>query len=136
MICDENNLQAVSEKLQNVKIVCGDYKASADFIDEKTFVYFDPPYRPITKTSGFTAYTENEFGDREQKDLGLFVEEMHKKGAKIVVSNSDPKNIDETDNFFDNLYAAHKIKRVQATRMINSNSEARGKIKELLISNF
>ena len=57
LICDENNLMAVSEKLQKVIIVCGDYKKSADFIDEKTFVYFDPPYRPITETASFTAYT-------------------------------------------------------------------------------
>ncbi len=53
LICDENNLRAVSEKLQNVKIVCGDYKNSADFIDENTFVYFDPPYRPIDRYGKF-----------------------------------------------------------------------------------
>ena len=61
---------------------------------------------------------------------------MHKKGAKIVISNSDPKNSDIEDNFFDNIYSAYKIKRVEANRMINSNSKGRGKIKELLISNF
>ena len=61
---------------------------------------------------------------------------MSNKGAMIVVSNSDPKNIDENDNFFDNIYSAHNIKRVDAARMINSNSQGRGKVKELLISNF
>jgi len=136
MICDEKNLRAVSEKLQNVTIVCGDYRESADFIDENTFVYFDPPYRPITDTASFTAYTENLFNDEEQIELARFVDDMHKKGAKIVISNSDPKNSNTEDNFFDNIYSAHKIKRVEATRMINCNSEARGKIKELLISNF
>lgn len=136
LICDENNLRAVSEKLQNVKIICGDYKKSADFIDENTFVYFDPPYRPITDTASFTAYTENLFNDEEQIELAKFVDEMNKKGAKIVVSNSDPKNSNTEDDFFDNIYSSHKIKRVEATRMINCNSEARGKIKELLISNF
>lgn len=136
LIYDENNLRAVSEKLQNVKIVCGDYKKSADFIDENTFVYFDPPYRPITDTASFTAYTENLFNDEEQIELAKFVDEMNKKGAKIVVSNSDPKNSNTEDDFFDNIYSSHKIKRVEATRMINCNSEARGKIKELLISNF
>lgn len=59
-----------------------------------------------------------------------------KMEAKIVVSNSDPKNSNADDDFFDNIYSSHKIKRVGATRMINRNSEARGKIKELLISNF
>ena len=136
LICDERNLRAVSEKLQNVTIVCGDYKDAADFIDDKTFVYFDPPYRPLTETSSFTSYTENQFNDKDQIELAEFVNQMHAKGAKIVVSNSDPKNVDEDDNFFDEIYSAHSIKRVEATRMINSKSEARGKIKELLISNF
>ena len=136
MICDEKNLRAVSEKLKKVTIVCGDYRESADFIDEKTFVYFDPPYRPITDTASFTAYTENLFNDEAQIELAKFVDDMHKKGAKVVVSNSDPKNVKVDDDFFDTIYSLHNIKRVEATRMINCNSDARGKIKELLISNF
>ena len=136
IICDEKNLRAVCEKLQNVTIVCGDYRESAAFIDDSTFVYFDPPYRPITVTASFTAYTENLFCDEEQIELAKFVDDMNKKGAKIVVSNSDPKNSNTEDDFFDNIYSSYKIKRVEATRMINCNSEARGKIKELLISNF
>ncbi|MDY5731373.1 MAG: DNA adenine methylase [Eubacteriales bacterium] len=136
LICDELNLRAVSKKLQKVTIVCDDYRKSADFIDDKTFVYFDPPYRPITDTASFTAYTENLFNDDEQMKLAKFVDEMHRKGAKVAISNSDPKNSNTDDDFFDNIYSSHKIKRVEATRMINCNSEARGKIKELLISNF
>ena len=136
MICDENNLRAASDKLQRVTIVCGDYRESAEFIDENTFVYFDPPYRPITDTANFTAYTETLFDDEEQIELARFVDDMHRKGAKVLISNSDPKNSNTDDDFFDNIYCAHKIKRVEATRMINCNSEARGKIKELLISNF
>ncbi len=136
LICDESNLRTVSERLQKVTVVCGDYRKSADFIDDKTFAYFDPPYRPITDTANFTAYTENLFNDKEQIELARFVDEMNKKGAKLVISNSDPKNSNTDDNFFDDIYSAHKIKRVEATRMINCNGEARGKIKELLISNF
>ena len=136
LVCDEKNLRAVSEKLRNVRIVCGDYRESAEFIDEHTFVYFDPPYRPLTETASFTAYTENPFNDEKQIELAEFVENMNKKGAKIVVSNSDPKNSNSEDDFFDKIYSAHKIKRVEATRMINCNSKSRGKIKELLISNF
>ena len=136
LICDEKNLRAVSDKLQNVEIICGDYRESENFIDENTFVYFDPPYRPITDTASFTAYTETLFNDEEQIELARFVDEMHKKGAKLVISNSDPKNHNTNDDFFDNIYSAHNIKRVEATRMINCNSESRGKIKELLISNF
>lgn len=55
LICDEENIYVVSEKLKNVNIVCEDYKKSADFIDKSTFVYIDPPYRPLTDTSNFTA---------------------------------------------------------------------------------
>jgi len=136
VVCDEKNLRAVSDRLQKVTIVCGDYQKSSDFIDENTFVYFDPPYRPLNNTSNFTSYTENLFNDEEQIRLVKFVDLMHKKGAKIVISNSDPKNSNKDDNFFDNLYKPYKIKRVEATRMINCNSDSRGKIKELLISNF
>lgn len=136
MICDATNLNAVSEKLKNVTIVCGDYKKSKGFIDEHTFVYFDPPYRPLTDTANFTAYTENLFTDDKQIELAKFVGELNKKGAKVVVSNSDPKNSNPNDNFFDDIYSGQKIKRVEANRMINCQAQARGKIKELLISNF
>ena len=136
LICDENNLRAVSEKLKNVSIVCADYKESMSFIDEKTFVYFDPPYRPLTNTASFTSYTENVFDDEKQIELAKFVDNIHKKGAKILVSNSDPKNISLEDNFFDEIYSVYNIQRVEANRMINCQAESRGKIKELLISNF
>lgn len=136
LICDEENLRAVASKLQNVTIVCGDYRESNSFIDDKTFVYFDPPYRPITDTASFTAYTENLFNDEKQIELARFVDDMHKKGAKVVISNSDPKNSNSDDDFFDNIYSLHKIKRVKATRMICCNGDSRGRINELLISNF
>lgn len=135
-ICNEDNLRVVSEKLRNVKIVCGDYKKSADFIDDKTFVYFDPPYRPLTPTANFTSYTEELFDDKNQLELARFVQGLDNKGARIVVSNSDPKNTNKDDDFFDRAYSKQNIKRVSATRMINRNSNARGKISELLISNF
>ncbi len=136
LICDEENLRAVSKKLKAVTIVRGDYKKSSDFIDENTFVYFDPPYRPLTETASFTAYNENAFGDNEQKELAEFAEKMRQRGALVVASNSDPKNTNPDDNFFEEIYPNFKIKRVEAVRMINCNSDARGKIKELLISNF
>ena len=136
LICNEHNLKAVSKKLQNVKIVCGDYKESSGFVDNKTFVYFDPPYRPLSLTANFTSYTEGMFDDKNQLELAKFVQELDKKGAKIVASNSDPKNTNKDDNFFDDAYAKQNIKRISATRMINRNSDKRGKINELLISNF
>jgi len=134
-ICDTANLMAVSQKLQVITIVCGDYRRSSDFIDGKTFVYFDPPYRPLSTTANFTAYAQDGFCDIAQAELASFIDEMSDRGAHIVASNSDPKNIDEQDNFFDTLYAAHNISRIQASRAINSNGAKRGKVRELLIAN-
>ena len=65
-ICDSDNLKVISVLLQGVTIRCGDYKDCADFIDDKTFVYIDPPYRPLTTTASFTAYSETDFNDDEQ----------------------------------------------------------------------
>ena len=135
-ICDEENLKNVSLTLRNVKIVYADYRESEKFIDDKTFVYIDPPYRPLNITSSFTSYTENDFNDKEQIELAEYINVLNKKGAKIVISNSDPKNNDINDNFFDKLYKNYNINRVKATRMLNSNASLRGAINELLITNY
>lgn len=135
-ICDKDNLRLVSQKLQNVNITVGNYSNTKDFIDENTFVYFDPPYRPLTKTSDFTAYNANNFGDEEQIELAKFIKELADKNVKVLASNSDPKNVDENDNFFDNLYLPLNIYRVSAKRSINSKTNNRGKVNELLISNY
>ena len=135
-ICDEENLKNVSLTLRNVKIVYADYRESESFIDEKTFVYIDPPYRPLNTSSSFTSYTENDFSDKEQIELAEYIDLLNKKGAKIVISNSDPKNNDIDDNFFDELYDNYNINRVKATRMLNSNASLRGAINELLITNY
>ena len=134
-ICDEQNLRNIHEALKNVVIVCGDYSLSKTFIDKNTFVYLDPPYRPISDTSAFTSYNSDAFDDNEQYRLARFIDTINASGAKIVLSNSDPKNVNEDDNFFDDLYKNYKINRVEATRMINSKADKRGKINELLISN-
>jgi len=135
MICDGKNLSAISKRLKNVQIVCGDYRESEDFVDDNTFVYFDPPYRPLTVTASFTAYSENIFDDKAQRELAAYVDHLSMKGAKVVVSNSDPKNTDTKDDFFDRLYSKLHINRVEAVRMINCNGDARGRISELLITN-
>jgi len=135
-ICDEDNLRAVSKSLQGVRIVCDDYRRSECFIDNNTFAYFDPPYRPLTTSSNFTSYTQDCFGDDEQIELASFINEMSDRGAFVVASNSDPKNINEEDSFFDELYSNHKIFRITASRAINSVSSRRGKINELLIASY
>lgn len=134
-ICDDENLRNIHEALQNVTIVCGDYSLSKSFINKDTFVYLDPPYRPISETSAFTAYNSDVFDDEEQIRLSKFIDEINLAGAKIVLSNSDPKNVNEEDNFFDDLYKNYKINRVEASRAINSKGDKRGKINELLICN-
>jgi DNA adenine methylase len=134
-ICDESNLTAVSEKLQGIKVVRADFRESRNFIDHRTFAYFDPPYRPLTVTASFTSYAEGGFGDAEQAALARFIDEMSRRGAHIVASNSDPKNSDEQDDFFDKLYSNHIITRISASRAINSVGASRGRISELLICN-
>ena len=135
-ICDEENLINISKKLKNVDIIYGDYKKSYDFIDKNTFVYFDPPYRPLNQTSSFTSYTEYTFEDKEQIELSEYFKLLNKKGAKLLLSNSDPKNENIEDNFFDDLYKEFDINRIEANRSINSNGGKRGKITEILVNNM
>lgn len=135
-ILDKDNLLNVNKKLQNVEIIHGDFKKSADFIDKNTFVYFDPPYRPIKPTSNFTAYSKDSFNDDNQIELAEFFKEMDQRSAHLLLSNSDPKNHNKDDNFFDDLYKDFNIKRVVAKRFINSDKNNRGFVYELLIDNF
>ena len=136
LLCDSENLRTCSEVLQNVEMTVGDYSMCENFIDDKTFVYIDPPYRPLTQTAAFTSYSENDFSDIQQVELEMFVERISRKGARVVASNSDPKNVNADDNFFDDLYSKFKIKRIFASRAINSKGSGRGKISELLVANF
>ena len=130
-ICDSDNLIAVSKSLRNVRIVHGQFSDSEHFIDKNTLVYFDPPYRPLNTTSMFTSYTESGFNDSEQRRLANYVYQLTDKGAKVIISNSDPG-----DDFFDELYKKYKVERVSASRAINSNAKARGKISEILVTNY
>lgn len=135
-ICDTENLLKTSEVLQNVIMRSCDYHDVLSFVDENTFVYIDPPYRPLNATSGFTSYTEEQFNDQNQIELADMYKEISSVGARVMLSNSDPHNVDENDNFFDDLYADFTILRVEASRVINSKASSRGKIKELLIKNY
>lgn len=136
VVCDGENLRKISALLKKVTIKHGDYHGVLDFADNQTFVYFDPPYRPLNATSSFTSYTENDFSDNDQKELAQLFKNLSSIGAKTMLSNSDPKNVDKNDNFFDDLYAGYNIMRVEASRAVNSVGSRRGKIKELLITNY
>ena len=135
-ICDEANLRRVSESLQNVELLCGDYSELNNKESTSEFIYFDPPYRPLTTSASFTAYNKSGFNDENQKELADFVENVSKKGTQILLSNSDPKVANPDDEFFDELYGGFHIKRILASRMINSKGDGRGKITEILVSNY
>ena len=126
----------MSRLIQNVTFVYGDYKKSSEYVNNKTFVYFDPPYRPLSVTSGFTSYTKEDFNDENQKELAKYYNELNMKNAKLMLSNSNPKNTNKEDNFFEEIYKGFNINEVSAKRMINANSKGRGEISELLITNY
>jgi DNA adenine methylase len=135
-ICDSNNLRNLSELIKNVIFEYGDYRKSEKYVNNDTFVYFDPPYRPLSVTSGFTSYTKEDFNDGDQKELAKYYNELSLKNAKLMLSNSNPKNVNKNDNFFEDIYKGFCINEVSAKRMINSNAKGRGEISELLITNY
>lgn len=135
-VFDEANLTRVSELLQNTVIRATDFTKIRPKVTEKSFVYFDPPYRPISKTAYFTSYSTFEFDDKQQKRLANLYKYLNDKCVKLMLSNSDPKNENPNDNFFEVLYSKYNIDRVSASRMINCNAGKRGQIHELIITNY
>ena len=135
-ICDSKNLRNLSYLIRNVVFQYGDYKKSKRYIDSNTFVYFDPPYRPLSITSGFTSYAKEDFNDENQKELANYFKELDEKNAKLMLSNSNPKNTNKDDNFFEEIYKGFNINEISAKRMINANAKGRGEISELLITNY
>jgi len=106
------------------------------WVNGATFVYFDPPYRPLSKTSHFVSYSKGDFNDDHQKRLAALFCTLDGMGAQLLLSNSDPKNTVPDDDFFDDLYSGFTIDRVQANRAINSDPDSRGAITELMIVNY
>lgn len=135
-LLDEDNLRKVHIALQKVVINLGSYQECENWVDERTFMYVDPPYRPLTNSSSFAAYTSSGFNDDSQVELAEFLKAQSEKGAKVMMSNSDPKNIDNADDFFDDLYSWGYVNRVDARRAINSDSSKRGAVSEILFTNY
>jgi len=132
MICDEENLHKVSIALQKVSIRNQDFKDLLKKAKKGDFVYFDPPYHPISKTASFTSYTAGAFLEKEQTELRDAFVELHKRGCYVMLSNSDTSFINE-------LYSGIKgvkVSKVTAGRAINSNATKRGKISEVLVTNY
>lgn len=135
-ICDEETIMADSLLLQKVEILCGDFEDTAAYASSDALFYFDPPYKPLSKTSSFNSYAKEEFDDNEQIRLCNFCHRISENKTIFILSNSDVKGTDKDNNFFDDIYNRYYIQRVMATRMVNANPEKRGKLSELMISNI
>jgi DNA adenine methylase len=127
--CDEENLLSVSEALKNVKIIHGSFEICLDYAENGDFIYFDPPYHPISKTSSFTSYTKDNFGENSQFELFNVFKQLDEKGCRIMLSNS-------YNEYIQNLYEDYKIITLDARRAINCNAKKRGSINVLLITNY
>jgi DNA adenine methylase len=132
IICDGENLLKVSKALQKVTIKNQDYKKVLDKAKKGDFVYFDPPYYPVSKTASFTSYTTDAFLEKEQTELRDTFVELHERGCFVMLSNSDTSVINE---LYSNIKDV-KVSKVAAGRAINSNASKRGKISEVLVTNY
>lgn len=130
LICDEENIHEVHDALQNVELNVGDFSECKELIDSSSFVYLDPPYKPVNDKKSFEGYTNVGFDNDEQRRLARFCKDIDKK-AKFLLSNSKPKD----NSLFEELYHDFKTDTVSAKRSINSNGKKRGEIDELLIYN-
>ena len=129
-ICDEESLRKISRLLKKVKLSLsvGPFEKSLSFSKKDDFIYFDPPYYPLKKSS-FTTYTTGNFLEENHIKLFELFEKLDLKGCKIMLSNSNSP-------FIEKLYSQYNLERVNATRMINCDATKRGKIKELVIRNY
>lgn len=133
-ICDEENLRKVSKALIDVEIKLQDYKEVLKKAKKGDFIYFDPPYYPVSKTASFTSYTKENFLDKEQIELRDTFLTLHKRGCYVMLSNSDTPFINKI--YKEIAVEGVKINKVRAGRAINSKGANRGKINEVLITNY
>lgn len=135
-IYDEDNLYEVHRVLNdNVIIKIQDFEEIEPYITDKSFIYLDPPYRPLNKTSSFTQYSKENFDDSDQIRLYQFIQRLTKKHVPILLSNSDSKN-EENKSYFKELYKNQKVEPVKARRNINANGKKRKEVDELIIQNY
>ncbi|MBR1625854.1 MAG: DNA adenine methylase [Bacteroidales bacterium] len=134
-ICDKENIFACHEILRKVEISDGDFEKTIQYAGKDTIYYLDPPYKPISLTSSFTAYSKESFDDKDQIRLSKFCDSISEKGSVFILSNSDVNSHEQKNLFFDDLYSSYQIYRVSATRMISANASNRGTLNELMVSN-
>lgn len=135
-IFDYQNLEKAHQLFQKVDIMVGDFEETEKYSGPGSFYYLDPPYKPISETSSFNSYTQGLFDDASQIRLKNFCDRLTENKSQWLLSNSDPKNIETENEFFDDLYSDYTIERVKARRSINSIGNGRGDIHELLIRNY
>jgi len=130
-ICDEANLRAVSEalRLTDAELFVADFECAVKTADKGDFVYFDPPYQPVSKTANFTGYTVSCFHGNEQRRLASLFRFLDSRGCRLLLSNSDHPTVIE-------LYQGYRIERVYTVRAINCKSAKRAGHSELIISNY
>ena len=130
-ISGADNIRAMSAYLNRARVTikCGDYREALKGIRKGAFVYFDPPYMPLSSSSSFTGYTASGFGEAEQIELKRQCDLLDKRGIKFLLSNS-------CCEFIENLYSGYTIERVSAKRAINAKADKRGAIDEVLVRNY
>lgn len=128
-IVDPENLRACSRALRNVSLICGSFLSIEDQVTSNDFVYFDPPYAPLNATSNFTSYSKDSFDSSMQLALRDLCERLNSKGIRFMLSNSSAPFVLE-------LYQNFTIEFVDASRAINSSGTKRGKVKEVIITNY
>ncbi|MDP1845319.1 MAG: DNA adenine methylase [Candidatus Moranbacteria bacterium] len=133
LICDEKNLRKVNAALKSTKIFRQDYKKVLNSARKGDFIYFDPPYYPVSKTAAFTSYTKEAFLEKEQTELRDVFMKLHKQGCFVMLSNSDTPFINK---LYSNLDKKITTNKVFAGRSINSKGSGRGKISEIVVINY
>ncbi len=129
LICDEVNLRIVASDLKDIDLTSTSYRDAIHDATSGDLVYLDPPYYPLTSTSNFTEYQAGGFTAEDQTELRDIFRELDKRGCYVVMSNSACKEIDD-------LYKGYNITRIQVSRAINSKAHMRGKIDEVIVTNF
>ncbi len=128
-ILDEDNLRACSKALQNVELRCQGFEEAAAAVKSQDFVYFDPPYVPVSATSVFTEYAKGGFGEGDQRRLADTFRDLTRRGASVMLSNSWAPLVLE-------CYGEFSPHPVAASRNLNSRTDRRGAVKEALVDNF
>lgn len=131
-ICKENDLKDVSSYFNDndISIMSGDFAQCVKDAQEGDFVYLDPPYVPLSKTSSFTSYTKEGFEDCDQKRIKSIIDDLSNNGVYVLMSNSSSPDV------FDLYSSDYSVETVKVARKVNSKAHKRNKIDEFLIKNY